>query len=208
MAEVLDHYAPQFKASKALETLSLKRHEYFVVSVHREENVDNPENLALIVDILNALAERYRLPIILSTHPRTRKRLETLKGHKLHELIRDLKPFGFFDYVNMQSHAYCTLSDSGTVGEESAILNFPAVTLRTAMERPETLDEGSLVMTGLDKTTVLNAIEIARAGFSEYKVQATPNEYKILNVSQRVLQLIVGTCRLTNKWDGIVKYKN
>ena len=204
MAEVLHHYAPKIEASKALEVLNLTRDKYFVVSVHREENVDNPANLKQIVEALNALAEQYGFPIILSTHPRTRKRLDELKGVKLHKLIRDLKPFGFFDYVHMQQHAYCTLSDSGTIGEESAMLGFAAITLRKAIERPEALDSGSLIMTGFDQQVILNSIEIARAGFEEYDVQDIPDEYKILNTSQRVLKLIVGTCHLSNGWDGII----
>ncbi len=171
MAEVLDHYGPQIDASTVRTKLGLESGKYFVVSVHREENVDNPENLRAIVGILNGIAERYRLPVVLSTHPRTRKRLDALADVRLHALVRDLKPFGFFDYVKLQKDAYCTLSDSGTIGEESAILGFPAVTLRKAIERPEALDAGTLVITGFDPDVVLNAVEIARAGFREYARQ-------------------------------------
>lgn len=204
MAEVLDHYRPKIEAATALDTLKLEAEKYFVVSVHREENVDNPDNLAQIVGALNKLAEKYGFPIILSTHPRTRKRLDALEGIKLHKLVRDMKPFGFFDYVRMQMDAYCTLSDSGTIGEESAMLNFPAITLRKAIERPEALDAGSLIMTGFDEEVILNSIEIARAGFTEFSQQEIPGEYKVLNTSQRVLKLIVGTCRLSNGWDGVI----
>ncbi len=205
MAEVLNHYADKIDASKALEALDLKADQYFVVSVHREENVDNPDNLKSIVEALNTLAEDHGFPIILSTHPRTRNKLDALKGAKLHELVRDLKPFGFFDYVKMQKEAYCTLSDSGTIGEESAILGFPAITLRKAIERPEVLDAGSLVMTGFDRQVIANAVAISRSGLGDYGKQEIPHEYKILNVSQRVLKLITGTCRLSNEWDGILK---
>lgn len=205
MAEVLHHYSAQIEASDAVTKLGLEADKYFVVSVHREENVDNPENLDKIVRLLNKLAETYGFPVILSTHPRTRKRLEALKGLKLNALVRDLKPFGFFDYVHMQTKAYCTLSDSGTIGEESAMLSFPAVTLRQAMERPEALDAGTLVMTGFDADVVLDSIEIARAGASEYADAKIPDEYSMLNTSQRVVRLIVGTCRLSNGWDGIIK---
>ncbi len=204
MAEVLDHYKPQIETSKALETLTLEADRYFVVSIHREENVDNSDHLKQIVSALNMLAEQHGFPIILSTHPRTRKRLDALESIKLHELVRDLKPFGFFDYVRLQKDAYCTLSDSGTIGEESAILGFPAITLRKAIERPEALDAGSLIMTGFDKQVIINAIEIARSGFDEYKSQEIPAEYKVLNTSQRVLKLIAGTCRLSNGWDGVI----
>ncbi len=204
MAEVLNHYQDQIDRASALETLGLKKGKYFVVSIHREENVDNPDHLTQIVSALNTLADQHGYPIILSTHPRTRKRLDALKDIKLHNLIQDLKPFGFFDYVKLQKESYCTLSDSGTIGEESAMLGFPAITLRQAIERPEALDKGSLVMTGFDQDVILNAIEISRAGFEDYEIQEIPEEYQVLNVSQRVLKLIVGTCRLSNQWDGIL----
>jgi len=205
MAEVLNHYGPQITASTALETLGLEANKYIVASIHREENVDNPDNLKLIVGALNKVAEHHGFPIVLSTHPRTRKRLDALDGIKLHDLVRDLEPFGYFDYVRMQMDAYCTLSDSGTIGEEAAILGFAAITMRNAMERPEVLDAGSLMLTGFDADIILDAICVTRAGFKEFHTQEIPQEYRALNVSQRVIKLIIGTCRLSNGWDGVVK---
>jgi len=152
---------------------------------------------------LDGLAEEYQLPVIISTHPRTRKRLEQLKSRKSDELIRFLKPFGFFDYVHLQMHAKCTLSDSGTISEESAILSFPAISLRKSMERPEAQDAGSIILTGLNIDTVLNAIEavINESELGSYR--QIPNEYSINNVSWRVLKLILGNTFLSNLWWGI-----
>ncbi len=203
MAEVLDHYKPKIEGSNALNTLGLDKGKYFVVSIHREENVDNPLHLAKIVKMLNGLAEKYGVPIILSTHPRTKKRLDALENMTLDPLVRDLKPFGFFDYVKLQQHAYCAISDSGTISEESSMLAFPAITVREALERPEAMDKGSIIMTGFDEDVILNAVEIARNGFKDYKKLEYPEEYQILNTSQRVLKLIVGTCRLSNDWHGL-----
>jgi len=203
MAEVLGHYRSPIDASAILSELNLEAQRYFAISVHREENVDSTDNLQRIVHILNQIAENYGFPVILSAHPRTRKRLEALADSSLHRLVNMLKPFGFFDYVHLQQQAYCTLSDSGTISEESAILGFPAITLRTAMERPEVLDRGSMIMTGFDLEVVLNAIELARADFDAGREIDIPDEYKVENVSQRVVKLITGTCRLSNAWDGI-----
>lgn len=203
MAEVLAHYGPRIDASKALETLGLEKEKFFVVSIHREENVDNPDHLRKIVGALNRIAETYAFPVILSTHPRTRKRLEALEGSRLHALIRDLKPFGFFDYVKMQKDSFCTLSDSGTISEESSMLGFPAITIREALERPEAMDTGSIIMTGFDEDVITSAIEIARSDFEAPALRDIPADYRILNTSQRVVKLIVGTARLSNAWHGL-----
>ena len=143
MFEVLQHYLPKIKQSNILETLNLKPQKYFLISVHREENVDYPENLHKISIVLNTLAEQYHYPVIVSTHPRTRKRLENLDGFKFNSLIQFLKPFSFTDYNFLQMNSACVISDSGTISEESAILKFPAITIRNSMERPEAIDAGT-----------------------------------------------------------------
>lgn len=206
LAEVLKHYASQIDASDALETLGLEKDKYFVVSLHREENVDNPANLRAIVAALNSLAERYAYPIIFSTHPRTRKRLDALGNVDMSPLVKELKPFGFFDYNKLQKNSFCTLSDSGTIGEESAMLGFPAITVRKAIERPEALDAGSLILTGFDKDVIHSAIEATRAGLTDLGQREISAEYQVFNCSQRVLNLIIGTCRVSNDWDGIAKF--
>jgi len=203
MYEVLKHYEKQINQSKVLEELGLKPDGYILVSTHREENVDYSENLSNILETLNKLADEYGQPIIVSTHPRTSKRLQAL-DKKANPLIRFHKPFGYFDYVHLQKHAYCTLSDSGTISEESAILGFPAVNLREATERPEALDAGTIVLTGLDPGIVLDAIETTRESLKHQK-PVIPQEYQVPDVSWRVLKLIMGTSRLSNKWAGVKK---
>ena len=173
------------------------------MSVHREENVDNPRNLEKILAVLNRLAERYDVPVIVSTHPRTRKRLEGLQGMEVDPRVRFLKPFGFFDYVHLEMHALCTISDSGTISEESAVLSFPAVTIREAIERPEALDAGSIILTGLDVDTVLDAVGLVMAEDRERLEKEIPAEYRIPDTSWRVLKLILGTAKLSNPWAGI-----
>jgi UDP-N-acetylglucosamine 2-epimerase (non-hydrolysing) len=177
---------------------------YFLVSTHREENVDNPVNLKKILLILNRLAENYRVPVIVSTHPRTRKRLEALTGMKMDSLIQFLKPFGFSDYVHLQMHALCTISDSGTISEESAILNFPAVSLRNSMERPEAQDTGTIILTGFEPDVVLDSIELAISEHEGNTVKQIPAEYQVPDTSWRVLKLIQGLTSLSNMWHGVV----
>jgi UDP-N-acetylglucosamine 2-epimerase (non-hydrolysing) len=204
MKEVLDYYLPKIEGSRALYDLSLKPNSYFIVSTHREENVDNPENLSRILHVLNKLAEDYNIPVIVSTHPRTRKKIEKLTDLQINSLISFLKPFGFLDYVNLQMNALCVLSDSGTISEESSILNFPAISLRQSMERPEAQDAGTIVLTGFEPEVVLNAIQSVIKEFEitgGYKMIA--DEYKIDNTSWRVLKLILGNTKLSNLWDGI-----
>ena len=204
MKEVLDYYLPEIKQSKALETLSLKPKNYFLVSTHREENVDNPDNLRKILIVLNKLAGDYNLPVIVSTHPRTRKRLEQLVDKAMNSSIQFLKPFGFLDYVYLQMNALCTISDSGTISEESSILNFPAISLRQSMERPEAQDAGTIILTGFDPDIVLNSIQIVLKEFENsagYK--RIPDDYTIENTSWRVVKLISGNTKLSNLWNGI-----
>ena len=204
MKEVLDYYMPKIKQAKALENLSLKVKNYFLVSTHREENVDNQDNLSKILYILNKLAEVYSLPVIVSTHPRTRKKLEKLTGIEMNSLIRFLKPFGFLDYIYLQMNALCVLSDSGTISEESSILNFPALSLRQSMERPEAQDAGTIILTGFDPVVVLNSIQIIVKEFGKSNgYRRIPDDYNIDNTSWRVLKLISGNAKLSNLWNGI-----
>lgn len=203
MYEVLTYYRDRIDASGILSELGLQSQGYFVVSVHREENVDNPANLEKILTVLNRLAEQYDVPVIVSTHPRTRKRLEGLQGMEVDPRVRFLKPFGFFDYVHLEMHALCTVSDSGTISEESAVLSFPAVTIREAIERPEALDAGSIVLTGLDVDTVLDAVRLVMAEGRERLEMEIPAEYRVPDTSWRVLKLILGAANLSNAWDGI-----
>ena len=203
MYEVLNHYRPKINASDILDTLKLTKGQYFVVSVHREENVDNLENLRRILLILNRMAEDYRVPVIVSTHPRTRKRLEASDNLKMNSLIRFLKPFGFTDYVHLQTNALCTVSDSGTISEESAILNFPAISLRNSMERPEAQDAGTIILTGFDLNLVMGSISISIKEHEVLRDRLISPDYHVPDTSLRVLKLLQGLSSLSNKWYGI-----
>jgi len=203
MFEVLNFYADKIEKSTILNDLSIESAKYFMVSIHREENVDNQPNLKNIISILNNLAENYHLPVIVSTHPRTRNRMEKLNNVKIDKSIQFLKPFGFTDYVCLQKNALCTVSDSGTISEESAILSFPAISLRNSMERPEAMDAGTIVLTGFDYQTVINSINTVIQEHKEKKYDSIPEEYRVSNTSWRVLKLILGTTKLSNKWHGI-----
>jgi len=160
MHEVLDYYRPKIEASDVLEREQLEVGKFFVVSAHREENVDTPDNLRDLLATLRALVDEYSFPVIVSTHPRTRKRLQALGQSLEHPLIRFVKPFGLLDYIKLQMSAFCVLSDSGTITEEASLLNLAAVTLRNAHERPEGMDEGTLIMSGLKKDSVLSAVRV------------------------------------------------
>ena len=191
LPEVFATFREQIAASQVLTTQGLSPQEYFLVSAHREENVDDPARLAMLVDALNALAAERGLPVLVSTHPRTRARLEKLDGVTVDPRVRFEKPFGFFDYVHLQSHAACVLSDSGTITEESAILGFPAVTLRDTHERPEGMDAGVLAMCGLNRETVLPAVTLAiKAASDGYHTAADVAAYKACDVSWKVLKLV------------------
>mgnify|MGYP000999614016 CR=1 FL=1 len=205
MFEVLNYYKPKINSSEILRTLKLKKGRYFVVSAHREENVDNPGNLSKILLILNRLAEDYQVPVIVSTHPRTRKRLEKTENLKINSHIQFLKPFGFTDYVNLQMNALCTISDSGTISEESAILNFPAISLRNSMERPEAQDSGTIVLTGFDADLVLDSISISIKEHIDLRERQIPQDYQVPDSSWRVLKLLHGLSALSNKWYGILE---
>lgn len=211
MWEVLQQNMERIDLSKILERLKLETKKYFMVSVHREENVDNENNLQQILSVLNSLAEQYNMPVIVSTHPRTRKRIELLSQSSTqqpatsNQLIQFLKPFGFTDYVHLQMNACCTISDSGTISEESAMLSFPAISLRQSMERPEAQDAGTIILTGFDAKIVLDSVKITMEEQNEGKYKQIPVEYKISNTSMRVLKLIIGNTKLSNKWWGIHK---
>jgi len=201
MYEVLEHYCDNIEASDILGRLGLEAGQYFVVSCHREENVDSPENFGDFLQSLDAIADKWGKPIIVSTHPRTRKKLEELgDGRKLNELIRFLKPLGLVDYVCLQIRAACVISDSGTITEESSILNFPAVTIRQAHERPEGADEGVLVMCGLKSDNVIGAIEMVTSQFDPdgrgFRIVA---DYDVTNVSKKVARTIAGYIDYVNR---------
>lgn len=209
MREVLECYRPRIEASDILKRLDLRERGYFIASLHREENVDNSERLSALVGTLNALADRHDMPVIVSTHPRTRKRLEELGEEAVDPRIRYMKPFGFHDYNHLQMKAFCAISDSGTIAEEASILGFPAITPRDAIERPEGLDTGCLIMTGLHKETILSSVQAVTSMFAERLERGlshpVPDDYQITNTSERVVSLILGTARLSNSWDGIRK---
>jgi UDP-N-acetyl-L-fucosamine synthase len=205
MKEVIDYYSKKIQNSEILSKLKLDKNNFFVVSMHREENVDNASKLKKIILILNEISSLYKLPIIVSTHPRTRKKMKGLTDIKINDKIKFLKPFGFFDYLQLQKNSKCVISDSGTISEESSILNFPAITIRNSMERPEALDTGSIIITGFDLETIFLSIETVIKQYNSSKHFSVPSEYLIDDVSQRVLNLIIGTARLSNYWDLISK---
>lgn len=190
MAEVLAHYAPRIDASDVLSRLGLEDERYFVVSAHREENIESDRHFAGLVDVLNRVAARYGLPVIVSTHPRTRKRIDATDA-KLDPLVRLMKPLGFTDYVHLEKHAKATLSDSGTITEESSILNFRAVNLREAHERPEGMEEASVMMTGLDPDRVMQALAVLESQpTGAYRMLRPVRDYSVPNVSDKVVRLI------------------
>lgn len=201
MKEVIDHYLREIEASDALERLNVRPGEYFLVSAHRQENVDSPDRLRDLLETLTAVRDRFGLPVLVSTHPRTRKRLEDLPEVTELDGVLFHPPFGFFDYCQLQKQARCVLSDSGTISEESAILGFPAITIRDSMERPEALDAGSIVMTGLTAKEVIPAIiEVTDPSSGHRDV---PFEYLVANTSQRVIRFMMSTIGRHHEWAGI-----
>jgi UDP-N-acetyl-L-fucosamine synthase len=203
MREVLESKMQEIVSSDILKRLGLELKKYFIVSFHREENVDSRENLEKVVQCLLGLYEKYKFPIVVSTHPRTRNRLESLDADLGEADIRFLKPFGFFDYNKLQLESFCAISDSGTISEESAILDFPAVTLRNSIERPEALDAGSIIITGLNPDVLLQSVEIVTKEKEMFGEREIPDEYQVCNTSLRVLKLITGTAKLTSKWRNL-----
>lgn len=196
MKEVLYKNMKSIDESDVLSKLNLEDKGYFVVSAHREENVDIPKNFESLMNSLNKVAETYNMPIIFSTHPRTAKRIKE-SGVKLNPLIKNLEPLGFFDYVNLQKHSYCVLSDSGTVPEESDILNFPGISMRTSTERPEALDAGSIVLGGINEKDILNSIELA-VNSKEEREDNLVRDYKDTNVSLKVVKIIQSYYNIVN----------
>lgn len=200
MREVLDYHMPQIRESDVVRRLSLESGKYFIVSAHREENVDTPANLRDLVETLNALAEAYGYPVIMSTHPRTRKRLDALNLGVINPKISFLKPFGFRDYIKLQQEAACVLSDSGTITEEASLLNLPAITIRSAHERPEGMDVGTLMMTGLRKERVLDAVGIIMAQHDRAsRVMQLVQDYDAGPVSKQVLRVVMSYVDYVNR---------
>jgi len=200
MREVLDFYMPKIIESDVLSRLGLQAEKYFLVSAHREENVDVPENLLDLLSTLNALAECYGFPVLVSTHPRTRKRLDELGSGPLNPLVQFAKPFGFFDYNKLQMDATCVISDSGTITEEASLLNLPAVTIRNAHERPEGMDVGTLIMAGLKKEGVLDAVRIVLAQHDRNsRTMRLVADYDAGPVSKQVLRIVLSYTDYVNR---------
>jgi UDP-N-acetylglucosamine 2-epimerase len=201
MKEVLDFYAIKINQSDVLTRMNLKSGKFFLVSAHREENVDSPQNLKDLTEALNGIAEQYNLPVIVSTHPRTKKRLEVLKLSNLNPQIHFCKPFGFCDYIKLQKEALCVISDSGTITEEASLLNLPAITIRNTHERPEGMDAGTLIMSGLKKDRVLNAIKtIIAQNKTNNRVVSNVSDYESSkSVSKQVLRVVVSYIDYINR---------
>ncbi|HAV4527248.1 non-hydrolyzing UDP-N-acetylglucosamine 2-epimerase [Acinetobacter baumannii] len=199
MFEVLHHYKAKIEASDVLERLNLKEHEYFIVSAHREENINSDQNFLDLVEMLNAVAEKYKYPVIVSTHPRTRKRIEELNV-EFHPLIQLLKPLGFSDYNKLQLSAKAALSDSGTINEESSILNFPALNLRQAHERPEGMEEAAVMMVGLKAERILQGLAILEGqSRGENRLLRLVEDYSMPNVSEKVVRIIMSYTDYVNR---------
>lgn len=200
MQEVLEHYMPKIQASDVLERMGLEANKYFIVSAHREENIDSPENMLNMVETLNALAEAYDCPVIVSTHPRTKKRLDSMALGKLNPHIQFLKPFGFCDYNKLQMESLCVVSDSGTITEEGSLLNLPAITIRNAHERPEGMDVGTLIMSGLKKERVLDAVRVIISQHDKTKRVMKPvADYEGGAVSKQLLRVVMSYVDYINR---------
>lgn len=199
MREVIDYYRVRIDASDVLRQLGVTEQKYLLMSVHREENVDSPENLSKLFNLINALVDKFQMPVIFSTHPRTRKRIEVM-GLSISPLVHFHKPFGFLDYVRLQIGAYVVLSDSGTITEESSILNFPALNLREMHERPEGFEEGSVMFVGMDIERVMQGISVLAAqSRGEQRLLQLVNDYSPLNVSDKVLRIILSYTNFVNR---------
>jgi len=198
MKEVLEYHKKDIEDSKVLKNLDLEEKDFFIVSAHREENVDSEQNFNDFLDSLNVIAQIYNKRIIVSTHPRTRKKLESLDKQDFSSLIEFMKPLGFFDYIALQKKAYCAISDSGTITEESSILGFPAITIRQAHERPEGMDEGTLIMSGLKSDDIVNAINIVTQQSEEAQMSIV-HDYDTNNVSKKVVRIIVSYIDYINR---------
>ena len=199
MKEILLFYKSKISKSKALDQLSLSKKQFFVVSAHREENVDYRDNLVNLIKSLNEIAKKYKLPVIVSTHPRTQNRIDQVDMDiEFNPLIKFIKPIGFFDYIKLQENAFCVISDSGTISEESSILSFPAIMIRKAHERPECMDEGTLIMSGLKSERIIESIEVVT---KQHKTK-TPRiikDYDVDNVSVKVTRIILSYIDYVNR---------
>jgi UDP-N-acetylglucosamine 2-epimerase (non-hydrolysing) len=199
MGEVLTHYLPRIRASDAVTRLGLQEGRYFVVSAHREENIDGADNFARLVGVLNAVAERYDIPVVVSTHPRTRKRVDA-SGAVFHPRVNLIKPLGFTDFVRLEVGALATLSDSGTITEESSILNFPALNIREAHERPEGMEQASVMLVGLNVERVIQGLEIlASQPRGDTRLLLPVDDYSMPNVSDKVVRLILSYTDYVNR---------
>ena len=211
MHEVLDYYKHKITESTILERTKLQSGRYFLISAHREENVDSASNLHDLLTGLNALATHYQYPIYFSAHPRTRKRLDNYPKDDIHPLIHFTKPLGFFDYIKLQTEAFCVLSDSGTITEETSLLNLPAITIRNAHERPEGMDEGTLIMSGLTADRILNAVRIVTKQYTQNnKTSKLIPDYDAGKVSQKVLRIVTSYVDYINRtvWsDNTIKHE-
>jgi UDP-N-acetylglucosamine 2-epimerase len=206
MREVLAHYRSKIDSSQILQTLGLEAQKYFLVSAHRQENVDSPDRLKDLLNSLEAIYEEWKLPLMVSTHPRTRKQLEAIPGYKDIQGVTFHEPFGFLDYNKLQLNAKCVISDSGTISEESTILGFPAITIRDSIERPEALDFGGMIMTGLRKDNALAGIRESLESAAERdsrEAQSFPQGYEVADCSARVVKFMLSTIARHHDWAGI-----
>ncbi len=195
LKEVLTKYTSQIDQSNILSRLSIEANEFIVVSAHREENIDLKDNFESLSESLNAVAEKYKMPIIFSTHPRTKKKIQE-KDIQFHPLIKNIPPLGFFDYVKLQQNSFIVLSDSGTISEESAMMRFPAISIRTSTERPEAIDTGSIVLGGINANEILQSIEVVRG--THNRAIPLPWEYEVNNTSDRVIRAILSYTSIVN----------
>ena len=200
MTEVLQFHKEEIERNDVLEKEGLRKGEYFIVSTHREENVDSEKNFADLLASLNAIVDKYQKKVIVSTHPRTRKKLEAIGFVNSNPMIEFMKPFGFMEYVKLQQNAFCVISDSGTITEESSILHFPAITIRQAHERPEGMDEGTLVMSGLESARIIESIDLVTSQYAEGEevIHSIP-DYAADNVSKKVVRIILSYTDYVNR---------
>lgn len=198
LREVLEHHKDGIERSRVLEKLGLVKNGYFILSAHREENIDNDENFFSLMQAVNTVAEKYGIPVIYSTHPRSRKRIVE-RRFKFHPLVRSMEPFGFLDYNKLQKNALCVLSDSGTLSEESAMLRFPAVLIRTSTERPEVLDKGSIVIGGITEKSIMQAVDMAIGMTENQEALEMVEDYNDENVSTKVVKIIQSYTDIVNR---------
>ena len=199
MPEVFSNYSKNLNSEKILKDNKLKKNNYILFSFHREENIENLDNLKKIALTINYLIKQKKMKVLVSTHPRTKKQLKKLRGFKFDKHVEFQRPFGFFDYINLQKNAYCTISDSGTITEESSLLNFPAITIRNSHERPEGMDAGVLIMSGLNKEKVLSAIELTISANKNKPTDYRISDYDNLNVSNQISKIIFSYIEFINK---------